>query len=114
MTKVFEFDGHPAQKIDFELKGDVIRCNPDVDSLDVLVAVAGLTSDSGIEQIRTLSKIFDKIILPEDQDKFRDAIGALHLQPAELTQIADYALGEYMRFPTEPVSSSSDGPSTTG
>lgn len=133
--KVFEVaeTGQDTVSPEFELGGEVFVCKSDaeVSSLDVLDYIAGMSDENGLEQLRTVLRMFreflptddgkpeirdkedpTKIIdpgAPSTMDRFRDTVRAKRVRLMLLGDISSWVLNEYMRFPTVAASPSSNG-----
>lgn len=102
-SRVFEFKNPRPEDIDFTLGDHKIRCVPELgDGLDVMKLVRQLASGEWRLQVDILDVIFDQVVVEDDKETFRLARSEARPSLGQLAEIADWALGEYMRFPTEP------------
>lgn len=133
--KVFDVGDteYPTVSPEFELGGEVFVCKTDaeVSSLDVLDYIAGLSDSNGIEQLRTIVRMFREFLPTDDgvaevrdkeditrvvvkgqpstTERFRSTVREKRVRLVLLSDIASWVLNEYMRFPTAAASPSSNG-----
>ena len=97
---VFDFRNPARTPATFSLGGRTIRVVDIQDTTVVLGMVADLSGMDGPTQLRTIATLWDRIIEPDDLPAFHNAVKETRPTGAQLAEIADWVLGEYMRFPT--------------
>lgn len=107
-SKVFEFKPVKLDDLDFTVGDAKIRCITDPtlrpSGLDLLGFVAGMQSDNATDQVKAIRDLFNAVVEPDDREAFLKATRALSI--ANQVEIAGYVIGEYLRVPTQPPSSS--------
>lgn len=110
--KVFEYEpAVESETPEFEVAGEVFHCvaTAEMSSLDVMDAVAGLTSGDGSTRISWVMKLFNTFIAADDVERFRKTVQSANIPIPTLNEIASWVLNEYLRFPTPEDRQSSNG-----
>lgn len=102
--------------ISFTLCGQEFNCRRAIQGSELLQLIADSTANDGRNAAVTAYRFFETALLPEDYTRFMTLINddTNIITVNKLSEITSWLIEEYTARPTEPQSSSSDGPSISG
>lgn len=103
--------------ITFTLFGQTFTCvnSPRLADTFDLMDAPEITPQNEAQAVRHLARYIRKMLIPEDQSRWDQALQALGMEDAHVViELGTFLAQEYSRRPFGQPSSSSDGPSGTG
>lgn len=90
------------EPVEFELNGETIGCQPEIQGMDLLMFVAAIDQDNPAAGAKAVLDFLRKAILPEDWDRFVKTANAPQsgVGPEALSEISGYLSEVYTKRPT--------------